>query len=173
MVMTKLRKQKVMNTLGLSSTPANKIEHVIIIVKENHCFDNYFGTFPGANGTTMQHSPNPPLKDPDHRHGVWLTRKTTAVREQFTANDIPAYFAYAKQFTLCDNYFTDVAGPSTPNHLMLITADSPIIDNPPRYRLSVGAAPFKILTSASRKSKVMIYFFNFISMKSNIKMKSS
>jgi phospholipase C len=31
---------------------------------------------------------------------------------------------------LCDNYFTDVAGPSTPNHLMLLTAGSPVIDNP-------------------------------------------
>ena len=32
--------------------PQNPIEHVVIIVKENHSFDNYFGTFPGANGTT-------------------------------------------------------------------------------------------------------------------------
>jgi len=56
--------------------------------------------------------------------------KTTAVRQQFVEPDIPAYFAYAKQFTLCDRYFTDVAGPSTPNHLMLIAADSPFIDNP-------------------------------------------
>ena len=29
---------------------ANPIEHVVIIVKENHTFDNYFGTFPGATG---------------------------------------------------------------------------------------------------------------------------
>jgi len=29
------------------------VEHVVIIVKENHCFDNYFGTFPGANGATL------------------------------------------------------------------------------------------------------------------------
>jgi phospholipase C len=28
------------------------IEHVIVIVKENHTFDNYFGTFPGAEGTS-------------------------------------------------------------------------------------------------------------------------
>jgi phospholipase C len=27
------------------------IKHVIIVVKENHTFDNYFGTFPGADGT--------------------------------------------------------------------------------------------------------------------------
>jgi phospholipase C len=107
------------------------IQHVVILFKENHTFDNYFGTFPGANGAKMSHSPNPPTKDPDHRHAAWLTRKKTATGQQFLESDIPAYFAYARQFTLCDNYFTDVAGPSTPNHLMAIAADSPIIDNPP------------------------------------------
>src|SRR5262249_39146810 len=28
------------------------IRHIVVIVKENHTFDNYFGTFPGAEGTT-------------------------------------------------------------------------------------------------------------------------
>jgi phospholipase C len=120
------------------------IEHIVLIIKENHGFDNYFGTFPGVNGEQMERCPNPPPIDPDHRHGAWLTRAKTAVRQQFVEQDIPAYFAYARQFTLCDNYFTDVAGPSTPNHLMLIGADSPIIDNPPRYRLPVGAPLFKL-----------------------------
>ncbi len=110
--------------------PQSPIQHVVVIFKENHTFDNYFGTFPGANGATMAHSPNPPARDPDHRHKAWLNRAQGAVREQFIESDIPAYFAYARQFTLCDNYFTDVAGPSTPNHLMLLTADSPVIDNP-------------------------------------------
>src|SRR5712692_5010841 len=114
----------------LSSIAPSKIDHVVIIFKENHTFDNYFGTFPGANGMAMPRSPNPPLRDPDHRHGAWLTRQTTSVRQQFVEADIPAYFAYARKFTLCDQYFTDVAGPSTPNHLMLIAADSPFIDNP-------------------------------------------
>ena len=80
----------------------------------------------------MPRSPNPPPNDPDHRHSAWLARKNTAVRKQFLESDIPAYFAYARQFTLCDRYFTDVAGPSTPNHLMAIAADSPFIDNPPQ-----------------------------------------
>ena len=110
--------------------PRGSIQHVVVIFKENHGFDNYFGTFPGANGTTMAHSPNPPIQDPDHRHKAWLNRAQGSVREQFIESDIPAYFAYARQFTLCDNYYTDVAGPSTPNHLMLLTADSPVIDNP-------------------------------------------
>ena len=28
----------------------SKIQHIIFIVQENHSFDNYFGTYPGANG---------------------------------------------------------------------------------------------------------------------------
>ena len=110
--------------------PVSPIKHVVILFKENHAFDNYFGTFPGANGATMAHSPNPPPHDPNHTHKGWLNRATGAVPQQFVESDIPTYFADARQFTLCDNYFTDVAGPSTPNHLMVITADSPIIDNP-------------------------------------------
>src|SRR2546428_13148061 len=98
---------------------AGSIDHVVIIVKENHTFDNYFGTFQGANGVRMARSSNPPPKDPPHSHGAWLARETTAVREQFVERDIPAYVSYAKRFSLCDNYYTDVAGPSTPNHLML------------------------------------------------------
>ena len=93
-------------------------------------FDDYFGTFPGANGATMRHSANPPTHDPNHTHKGWLKPSTRAVRQQFLESDIPTYFAYGRQFSLCDNYFTDVAGPFTPNHLMLLTADSPVIDNP-------------------------------------------
>ncbi len=137
------------------------LEHVVLIVKENHCFDNYFGTFPGANGLKMARSPNPPKVDPDHRHGAWLTRKKTAVRQQFVEKDIPAYFAYARQFTLCDNYFTDVAGPSTPNHLMLIAADSPIIVNPSRYRLPVGGPLFKLPTLPTSLEKAKLTWGNY------------
>lgn len=28
------------------------IQHIVFLIKENHTFDNYFGLFPGANGTT-------------------------------------------------------------------------------------------------------------------------
>lgn len=146
------------------SNAANPIQHVVIIVKENHTFDNYFGTFPGAEGVTLPRSPNPPPVDPDHRHGAWLTRKSTAVKAQFVEADIPAYFAYARQFTLCDHYFTDVAGPSGPNHLMLIAADSPFIDNPR------SNDPARLSTSlpASLEQKGLTwaeyggFYFNFI-----------
>ena len=33
----------------------HKIEHVVIIMQENRSFDNYFGTFPGADGIPMRH----------------------------------------------------------------------------------------------------------------------
>lgn len=36
--------------IGASPTGANPIKHIIVIVEENHTFDNYFGTYPGANG---------------------------------------------------------------------------------------------------------------------------
>jgi len=122
---------------------AGPIEHVVIIVKENHGYDNYFGQFPGGNGAALPASPNPPPKDPDHRHAAWLTRDTTAARVAFQEKDIPDYWSYARQYTLCDNYYTDVAGPSTPNHLMLIMADSKLIDNPStNYRKKPGPPVF-------------------------------
>jgi len=33
-----------------SGAPSIPIEHFIFIIQENHSFDNYFGTYPGANG---------------------------------------------------------------------------------------------------------------------------
>ncbi len=113
---------------------AGPIEHVVIIVKENHTFDNYFGRFPGANGANLDPAPNPPPYDPDHRHQAWMGRQNNlAYRLQYNDADIPVYFEFAQNFTVCDNYFAEVAGPSTPNHLMLICADAPIINNPAHH----------------------------------------
>jgi phospholipase C len=113
---------------------ADPIEHVIIIVKENHTFDNYFGTFPAANGVTLGRAQNPPPDDPIHRHEKWMARAGDHDHEvQYVEHDIPAYFDYARRFTLCDQYFSEVSGPSTPNHLMLICGDAPIINNPAHH----------------------------------------
>src|ERR1700680_3863350 len=110
--------------------PYNPIEHVVIIVKENHSLDNYFGSFPGVNGAILPPAQDPPAGgDPPHDHAAWLRRATGGVKVTNRENDIPAYFSFARQFTLCDNYFTEVASQSEPNHLMLIAAASPVIDN--------------------------------------------
>src|SRR6185503_4876899 len=37
--------------LALAPAASIPIHHVIVVVKENHTFDNYFGAFPGAEGT--------------------------------------------------------------------------------------------------------------------------
>ncbi len=125
--------------------PHNPIEHVVIIVKENHTFDNYFGAFPGANGTAaLQHAPDPPAGDPPHDHAAWLERAAHAVQLGYREKDIPAYFALARQFTLCDNYFSEIASQSEPNHLVLIAAQSPIIDNSSPKRTYQPQAPFDL-----------------------------
>lgn len=141
--------------------PHNPIDHVVIIVKENHTFDNYFGTFPGAAGEKLaRHASDPPAGgDPPHTHGAWLQTVSgarTAVKEQYHESDIPAYFALARQYTLCDNYFTEVASQSEPNHLMLIAATSPIIDNSSQKRKYQPVAPFVLnsLPAALAKAKL-------------------
>ena len=42
---TKVQSRHVENGIG-------RIQHIVFIVKENRTFDNYFGTFPGAEGAT-------------------------------------------------------------------------------------------------------------------------
>src|SRR5262249_5120338 len=133
-----------MATTTVGKPTSKPIEHVVIIIKENHCFDNYFGTFPGANGAKLPRSPNPPPQDPIHRHDACLTRKTPAVRQIFVEEVPPSYSASARKFTLCDTFFPDAAGLSTPTPVLLTPADSPIIVNPPRYRLPVGAPLFNV-----------------------------
>ncbi len=107
---------------------------------------------------------------PRHDHQAWLERAAKAARKQYAKENIPAYFAYAEQFTLCDHHFTEVAGPSTPNHLMLIAADSPLINNP-HHRDPIELQPPFDLPSlpASLESAGLDwrnyrgYAFNFIS----------
>src|ERR1035438_981546 len=96
---------------------SSPVQNVVIIVKENHAFDNYFGTFPGANGVTLPAASDPPASDQPHNHAAWLDRATKAVKLQYKQANIPNYWAYAQQYTLCDNYFTEVASQSEPNHL--------------------------------------------------------
>jgi phospholipase C len=128
--------------------PVGPIEHVIIIVKENHTFDNYFGTFPGAAGTNEPHAPDPEMSDPPHDHRAWLHRGDAppggARRLQYLKADIPAYWALAQQYTLCDQYHTEIASQSEPNHLVLIAGTTPLIDNSSLHRTYQPQPPYDI-----------------------------
>jgi phospholipase C len=135
----------------------NSIKHIVFIIKENRSFDQYFGTFPGADGATtgktstgatipLGQTPDKMAHDIGHgwtdahvaidngkmdkfdlvSHGSDLTGYT-----QMHEADIPNYFAYAKQFVLADRMFSSLMGPSFPNHLYTVAAQSGgALDNP-------------------------------------------
>jgi phospholipase C len=177
------------------------IQNIIVIVQENHSFDNYFGTYPGANGipvgTMLPEVPGgPPVLAPflattntphDMEH-TWQSAAIayddgamdgfywTAARESmlyyghgivtpkpnpsvvkitpvsspspapkaksasssppkqpswvvncasyYDNTIIPNYWNYAKNFTLCDNFFSSLRADSQPNHLYIVAAQS-------------------------------------------------
>ena len=215
-----------------AGNPAIPIEHIIIVIQENHSFDNYFGTYPGANGiprgTLLPEVPAGPLilapflatttTPPDMSHSwvsaavsydngrmdgfyyaaynvsaayygkgivtpepdshlVQIVKTTTtattsgdiqmlspngftddedalapdvggqnedlAIKQAATSSNpptqpswainaisyydgtiIPNYWNYAQHYTLCDNFFSSLRGPSQPNHLYIVAAQS-------------------------------------------------
>src|SRR2546430_15482564 len=93
------------------------IQHVVIIVKENHTFDNYFGRFPGADGDpNLALAADPPLVDHAHDYAASLRRATGGAKAQHAPTNIPNYWPYAQRYTLCAKLFNAVAGPSIPHH---------------------------------------------------------
>jgi phospholipase C len=143
------------------------IKHVIFLVKENRTFDNYFGKFPGANGATsgtihdgtvvvlgpmpdrvspdIGHSWNAALTAYDHGRmdGFDLIAGARVNGElhnyvQATQEDIPNYWSLAEQFTLSDNFFSSLHGPSYPNHLYTIAAQSGGAMNNPNQKTPNG-----------------------------------
>ncbi len=137
-----------------------KIQHIVFIVKENRTFDNYFGKFPGADGATsgtistgavipLGHAPDRTPRDIDHSFQGALTAMDGGKMDQFdliaggnvkgdylsytqyTEADMPNYFAYAHNFVLADHMFSSLHGPSFPNHLYTVGAQSGgAINNP-------------------------------------------
>lgn len=57
---------------------------------------------------------------------------------QLQQQDIPNYFAYAQNFVLADNMFSSLEGPSLPNHLYTVAAQSGRVINNPPNNLSWG-----------------------------------
>jgi len=112
----------------------DRIKNIIFFIQENHSFDNLFPGFPGANSKIAEHEcPDALRKDPPHEHLNALRSDGTTSDEarcSYTEANAPNYWKAARAFTLCDNYFSDVRGPSHPNYLMMIAGQSPIINTP-------------------------------------------
>lgn len=119
---------------GTAMTP---IKHVVVIMMENHSFDNMFGTFPGANGTTdLPRASNPLITDLNHDDPSTRSDINNGAMDgfsshayvQYTKADIPNYWSYAQQFGLGDNFFSSDATSSTPNHVNMIAAQTGGVD---------------------------------------------
>jgi len=91
---------------------ARSIDHVVIVVKENHTYDNYLAGLRGP-------SPLP-------RCASFVDQGACAYSEA----DLPAYYRYAREFGTADRYFVDVRGPSWPNHMVMVAAQTPLSVNP-------------------------------------------
>jgi phospholipase C len=139
------------------ATPLGPIHHVIEIMLENHAFDNFFGTFPGADGIPPNTSlPNGQggsvapyaiignsTASPPHDRGSELidldggrmdgfVEAAAAVNASlaavpmghYDATELHGLWDLAREFTLCDEYFASVLGPTIPNRLYAIAGDS-------------------------------------------------
>lgn len=145
---------------GSTPTRPDPIQHIVILVKENRSFDNYFGTFPGADGTRtgktsdgqtvpLLHTPDHTLIDINHAGDAakvavnggkmnGFDKLQGAIQDgqdialsQLSESDIPNYWAYARTFTLDDHFFSTINGPSFPNHLVTIAGTSNNTDDNP------------------------------------------
>lgn len=124
-------------SLAASPTPtgvATPIRQVVLLIQENHTFDSLFAGFPGTDGIAAdKRCPDRLPADPPHQHADALTTggaTTAAARCSYTEADAPNYWKLARAFALCDRFFADVRGPSHPNYLMLMAAQSPIMNTP-------------------------------------------
>jgi len=137
-----------------SPTQTNPIKHIIVIIQENHTYDNYFGTYPNANGLNpnvglpiepnsdkkvypfhienstptidLTHNREPALEafNNGKMDGFVYAEKSDLTMGYFDNRDIPNYWNYASKFVLADNFFTSVMGPSLPNHMFLFAGQS-------------------------------------------------
>src|SRR6185312_4276526 len=124
------------------------IKHIVVVVKENHTVDNYFGSVPGADGIsqiqlgsttiTPPHAPDRTPRDLCHAHscalqdlsGDWLgvsgasNNGDNLAFAQYQESDIPNYWQYARNFSLGDRFFANVLGPSFPVHTFVLAAQA-------------------------------------------------
>lgn len=126
------------------------VSKIVIVLQENHTFDNYFGTYPGADGAggkglQLPLTPGgPPSAGPTHSRtltpkdlnhnwsaahadydagrmdGFVYTEGDASTLSYFDRSDLPRYWALADSFVLCDRYFTSAMTESAPNHLFLV-----------------------------------------------------
>src|SRR6266550_4755429 len=153
------------------------IRHVVFVVKENRTFDDLFGTFPGANGVSfgMDHGTRRPLtRGTDGRlptdiphcyqcsiqawdHGAMdgFDQPPTGnwAYSQLHRNQLPNYWHWAQRNVLFDDFFASAWGPSFPNHLYTIAAQSAEARDNPRRPPKSMSNTFGCDAPPSRRSR--------------------
>jgi phospholipase C len=122
-------------------TNGNMIKHVVVIMQENHSFDNYFALFPNANGISnypqwaknLSHPISSVSHDLCHSHTCMMKYydngkmdgwKDNEAFGYYRESDISYYWKLARNYTLLDNYFSDFMGPTLPNRIFSIAGDN-------------------------------------------------
>jgi hypothetical protein len=127
-----------------SNTPSNPIQHVVIMVQENHTVDNYFRSLApwGANvasGWPVAANPLPNDLPHDRRsYFRWLSGKVTKRQHvQFDAAQLLPYYLYlAVTGAFLENHCAGFGTNSTANHLLIVGGQSPTLRNKPKSNTS-------------------------------------
>jgi len=86
----------------------------------------------------------------------------------FTRSELAFYYALADAFTICDNYFCSVLGPTDPNRLMAISASidpagkngGPVITTATDRAAMTGALNWKTMPEALLEARVSWKVYN-------------
>jgi phospholipase C len=136
-----------------NSTINSPIQHLIVIMQENHSFDNYFGKYPGVkdpltsniciknskggcvkpfqltSATTADLSHDFPYAYADWNQGKMnnfvVGEGSRGTMGYYTNATIPNYWMYANQYVLDDEFFSSILGYSLPNHWLAVAGDAP------------------------------------------------
>ena len=161
---------------------ATPIEHVVFIIKENRSFDHLFGAFPGAQGAStandagrrrplihsahfdqrlhdLPHDYPAALLAYDHGRMDGFTQDEASDRYayvQLTQGQLPNYWHWAKEFVLADRFFSSAIGPSFPNHLFAIAAQSGGAHDNPIPPAPDDLGPYKTWGCDSPETEVVI-----------------
>lgn len=145
---------------GIPAELPTPIRYIVVFIKENHTFDNYFMGFPGADtsptatlsdGTviTRPRAPNGVLPhDICHAHSCATTafhggemdgfdkvKKANVDGDMltfihYTQSQIPNYWKYARTFVLADHFFSSTLAQSFPGHFATVAGFNVALGNP-------------------------------------------
>ena len=142
------------SSVSLPSPDASGIQHVVVVTMENRSFDHLLGWLPNANaqqnftyptasnGTfTTEHWPDYQgcgHLEPDHSYSGgriqydngkmdgWLldTNNDIFAIGYYNESDLPFTSSLARNFTTLDNYFCAILGPTFPNRIFMLAAQT-------------------------------------------------